>query len=237
MNQQTRTQTEWFILCASDSDCAIVQLAADAGGCSFSTHVRPDKPIDPAATLVHELTWSGDQMEKNGVPVPTMTLVNALHAFFSWLESACEGRPVILIAHNCRNFDSCVLLRAVQSVGLLDKLKERVSGFADSLPMFQQAFPNLNHHTQEGLYSHCFGEVYNAHDACGDVQALKRLFEHAGFSSDMLQKHSFSLLYWNSLLAGNAVCHAGSHYCPPASFLLAWRNGQQNPAWRPSISF
>ena len=138
---------------------------------SFDRYVRPKVPIDAGAAKVTGITCREGHMYYRDEPVDCVSLTQALNDFMSFLG---EGR-VVLVGHNICSFDAPILVRTANYCGLVEKLKAKIFGFLDTLTMFRGAYPQLNSYKQEQLYKHFVGGEYNAHNALGDVMALKEL--------------------------------------------------------------
>ena len=62
--------------------------------------------------------------------------------------------PVILVAHNCRTFDSCRLVKSVCSADMLDEFQNVVNGFADEyLDMKETLRKKRNKHKKKQIKS------------------------------------------------------------------------------------
>ena len=118
-----------------------------------------------------------------------MTIVQALTDLCQFLGQ----QPVVLVGHNCKRFDVPRLVRAATACGMLEELKNTVSGFVDTLPLFRALNPELSSHRQSILYQHCCGQEYEAHDALADARALGELVRTAGPPHDVMSMHSFSV--------------------------------------------
>ena len=88
----------------------------------------------------HGLTYDGSILYRHGVPVTSVTLVEGLKDFKDW--PAGFQNPV-LVAHNCKNFDSLVLCKAILKHPNVS-LQHSVEGFCDSLPLLKE-MSNLKH--------------------------------------------------------------------------------------------
>ena len=52
------------------------------------------------------------------------------------------GKKCVLIAHNGQRFDHALLVRSIEHENFVAKFQKRIHGFADSIPLFKQAFPD-----------------------------------------------------------------------------------------------
>ena len=69
----------------------------------------------------------------------TEPVKDVLNSFIDWLPN-----DALLVAHNCKKFDANIIVSHYQNHDLINKLKEKVTGFSDTLPFFQQKIPNLH---------------------------------------------------------------------------------------------
>jgi len=115
--------------------CDIIQLAAKHEKHEFSVYVRPSQKITEEASQIHGLRVSDGQLKLHGKPVITVTLLEALIAFYEFL--CCLKRKCILCAHNC-SFDYTRLIRAIDKVFMKDHYKTIVYGFCDTLPIIKK---------------------------------------------------------------------------------------------------
>ena len=128
---------------------------------------------------------------KNGEPVMTITISQALREFFYFLED----KPTLLIGHNIKVFDCPRLINAARACDLFDRLKMVVAGCVDTLPLFRATFNDLSSHKQCKLYEHLFDSTYDAHDALADVKALQKIVGKAQPGKEIFETHSFTLDY------------------------------------------
>jgi len=80
-------------------------------------------------------------------------------------------------------------------LGLIEKLLELVIGVIDTKVVFKKMFPHLQGdcgYRQETLYKKFVGRKFDAHNAVGDVKALKKLVSVAGISKDQLVEVGFT---------------------------------------------
>uniref|UniRef100_A0A6V7JBQ7 Exuperantia RNAse H-like domain-containing protein n=1 Tax=Bracon brevicornis TaxID=1563983 RepID=A0A6V7JBQ7_9HYME len=108
-------------------------------------------------------------------------------------------RPIILVAHNAHNFASAIILRVMEEVGLLNRFKKLVIGFADTLPIIRQKLPNRqadgkNYKLRD--LSNEFLKMYSEYcDALDNVEALYDLIKCIGITRIEIEQHSQSLQY------------------------------------------
>jgi DNA polymerase III epsilon subunit-like protein len=182
----------------------ITQLSAVAsGGSVFNTYILPNYHIQ---TRISELTGitiemcDGERvMCHNGQRVTHTSAADGLRAFTDWL--ATLGRPILLVAHNCVNFDMVHLLRYIDTCNLNANLSASVVGLSDSLPMFKTLYPERPKGTfsQPVLYADIVHGEYDAHNAIADVKALQQLLSKSVATAASVVAHSCTL--------GSAVQH------------------------------
>lgn len=97
------------------------------------------------------------------------------------------GKKLILFGHNIQSFDCPVLMHALQACNKVSEFTEVVDGFVDTLKLFNFVKPGLSSYRQENLCECLSGIVYTAHNAIGDVSALKTLVQ-SYFTSIELDK-------------------------------------------------
>lgn len=153
----------------------------------FNAFTFPKLPMAESAQEITGINVSSSgSFTVHGKPVAAFGINDALERFWSFLgQFSC----VVLVAHNGRRFDFPVLVSAVTSVGAIDKMFSKVSGFVDSLPFFKKAFEHQECYKQEYLVRKLLGVSYSAHDANEDVETLGQLVFHAGAKG--LLQHSF----------------------------------------------
>ena len=157
----------------------IVQIAAckmtdddgDATG-EFVTLVNPGVWIPSASTAIHRVT------NENVANAPSFA--EAWAALLDFIGDDCDG----LVAHNMHGFDAR-LLRAELARAGLDPHKELDGRFrvGDSLPALRSHYPGLAMSSPAAapyslahIHYHVTGAMFaGAHDALGDVRALRRV--------------------------------------------------------------
>ena len=83
---------------------------------------------------------------------------DVLNSFIDWLPN-----DALLVTHNCKKFDANIIVSHYQNHDLINKLKEKVTGFSDTLPLFQQKIPNLSSYSQTSLSTEILRQTYDAH--------------------------------------------------------------------------
>ena len=146
---------------------------------SFSQYLLPTEPTNLFAALYTGINVrTGDSLTVGGTVVESTSQKEGLLRFIQWLKGL--GKPVVLVAHSCFNFDMRVLVNAVMREGLMDEFSECVDGFNDSLPLLKSSFPKQRRYGLEDLYQAVFNETFDVHNATADVAALDRLMTKAG---------------------------------------------------------
>jgi DNA polymerase III alpha subunit (gram-positive type) len=120
--------------------------------------------------------------------VTSVTIASALEEFLEWLSQF--DAKVLLVAHNCKTFDSTRLLFHLENANKVEQFCKYVSGFADTRPMFANLFPELPNAKQSTIVSHVLSENYDAHNAINDVHVLCRAI-NVSKSKPVLQAYSF----------------------------------------------
>ncbi|OWF48116.1 hypothetical protein KP79_PYT01251 [Mizuhopecten yessoensis] len=171
----------------------IVQIGAVCGGeppNSFNCYVHPGKTkIDPRATSVHGLQVINNKMYHHQTEVASVSLLDGLVLFKEWFSKI--GPKPVLVCHNGKAFDAIVMCRAVQQ-HLQSGLKDVISGFVDTLPLFKDVLPGQVTYKLESLLHSVLQTQYNAHCALEDVLALQKLVIHLNVPNSKMLTYSFS---------------------------------------------
>ncbi|XP_047474547.1 uncharacterized protein LOC125028944 [Penaeus chinensis] len=172
-------------------DCDIVQIGATDNNEEFSIYVIPNQRIDPRASAVTGLTFEQHTLKYRGKPVYAVTRLEALHKFLEWIQLRS---PVVLYAHNAA-FDYRRLFYAIKEENLVDSFKQHILGFVNTIAQFKVIFPKLPNYKQSTVVQKVLKKSYDAHNALGDVRALKELYNVS--KSDVISKGSvtFSSAY------------------------------------------
>jgi len=134
-------------------------------------------------------------MHHNGTVVEAVDIETCLSSFIEWLR---QFQPALLIAHNCKRFDSYRIMYQlinINNTDILDKFVDVVYGFADTLPMFRALYKDeLVNYKQSTVVAHVLDSdfVYDAHNAKEDVLALQSIVSRCGHQANILQ-YSFSV--------------------------------------------
>lgn len=182
-------------------DTEILQIACTDGITKeFNIYIKPTRQISPSATAVNKLTFMHGTLFFDGRPLEAVTLNEALKELINWLQ---QRSPCLLIAHNCKSFDSKHLVRGFESHLLLDDFQKVSVGFSDTLPVFRELYPELKSHSQQNLATNLLGVTYDAHNALSDIQVLHKLTSTL-VNTSILQRHSFSVPLVKESLAFHA---------------------------------
>jgi hypothetical protein len=173
-----------------EGDCEILQIAAASldGTCKFNVYVKIVGSVPAVVTGVTGLESINGDIFLHGEEVPSVDIISALGEFLQWL-SHFEAK-VLLVAHNCKAFDSTRMLHHLENAGKVVQFCQYVSGFADTRPMFANLYPELPDVKQSTVVSHVLSETYDAHNAVNDVDVLCRAI-NSSQSRPHLQAYSF----------------------------------------------
>lgn len=186
-------------------ECDIIQIGAfyhqDK---SFNTYIKPKTKLSCQVEKVNGIQYDEEtcEMRHNGGTVQyASNLESALLAFIEWLKSL---KPVVLVAHNCKVFDSDRIVRAVDKCGHMENFKEAVAGFCDSLPFFRQHY-KLPNYKQPTIVHELTGVEYDAHSAINNAKTLSQVCNISEYKDD-LKRFSFSVadVYANIRFLRNA---------------------------------
>ncbi|XP_031783012.1 uncharacterized protein LOC103316775 [Nasonia vitripennis] len=152
----------------------ILQLSMKCGQFIFTSFITPTRSIAPATTKANGLNTVHKKLFQHGHEVITRASSVLFQKLLEYLLSL--GKKCILVAHNCA-FDSSCLILALQKLSLIDKFKEVVAGFSDTLSLFRknylkrQSGYKLTTLASEMMSLPCDG----AHDASFDTSLLEKL--------------------------------------------------------------
>ncbi|CAG2255966.1 unnamed protein product [Mytilus edulis] len=162
---------------------------------TFQEYILPTKPINPKASEVTGLYRDGCSLYYKGQKVKTLSKSVGLEKFIKWLP-----HKAVLVAHNCKSFDSKIIVAQLSSVNLLNEFHCKVFGFSDTLHIFKQKFPGRKSYKQENLVKDILKRSYNAHNAVDDVQLLNILMKNLKVSLQDIVNHSFTVEYIHNYL-------------------------------------
>ncbi|CAG2252888.1 unnamed protein product [Mytilus edulis] len=171
-------------------DCEILQIACKFNDNEFSCYIQPTKPISKMSSAVTGLTNEGGVLFHHGKPIRAINREAAFQNFVIWLS---QYKPVILIGHNAKLFDSKRLILNIKNFTCFAEFKTVVKGFVDTLPLFKKKFPGFPNYKQTTVYENVCGGQFDAHNAIGDVSALNCILEKSSIGKKELLLHSFSI--------------------------------------------
>lgn len=156
----------------------------------FNEFATPKEPVSDEAEAVTGISFDfhSNQMTQHGVEKEHKHTMNVLLDFIDFLK--LFGHNIILVAHNCRNFDCIILYNQLLQNNLWKYFCSFVIGFSDTLPFFKQLYPEFQKHNQATLALEILGEKYAAHDALEDSKMLQKLVMVIG-SEKMLRSTFF----------------------------------------------
>jgi DNA polymerase III epsilon subunit-like protein len=158
--------------------CDIIQLSACVQDDVFNCYVKPKQSISSKVTEITGLDFRNSVMHHRGVVVEAVSIETCLKEFVEWLK---KYQQVLLIAHNCKRFDSYRLmyqLKLTNNLDLLAAFTDVVCGFADTLPLFREIYKDeIVNCKQVTVAAHVLGSdfVYDAHNAKEDVLVLHKV--------------------------------------------------------------
>jgi DNA polymerase III alpha subunit (gram-positive type) len=104
----------------------------------YNKFILPDRPVEHHATSRHGFIKDNETLCcRHGQALDSMDLRWGLLDFLEWLRSF--GGQVILMAHNCRQFDARVLLQCFRDFSV--PYEDVILGFSDSLVASRFLFP------------------------------------------------------------------------------------------------
>ncbi|KAK0140531.1 DNA polymerase III PolC-type [Merluccius polli] len=157
-----------------DGNCDIIQLAAVSGGRSFNRYMVPAAPICETAMQLTGFSVQNGALFWHNTAMPTVTLHEALTSFLTFLRSFQS--PVLLAAHNGKQFDVPILTRALRSCSLLDEFEGLGTRYLDTLLLARDLYRSEKSYSQKSLVQRFLGKDYDAHNALEDVKALQELY-------------------------------------------------------------
>ncbi|XP_023246840.1 uncharacterized protein LOC111643363 [Copidosoma floridanum] len=165
----------------------ILQLAAKYKDYEFSVYIKPAQKISEEASGVHGLRLTDGVLQLHGKPVLTISLSEALLAFYEFL--CLFKKPCILTAHNCA-FDRPRLMAAFEKVFMTKHFQSIVHGFCDTLRITRRITgKNSKGSNKLETLAQLFDISCNkAHDALQDVVMLQQVVEKLKIkNSDLYQ--------------------------------------------------
>ena len=156
----------------------ITEIAAVChNGESFQAYVLPKEEISVGATKAtglsvrmrsgkRQLYLGNEQVQSDAEDV-------VLRKFFQWLDKLPIDN-IVLAGHNSSKFDNRVLINATTRWNCTDLLRKAIDGFADTLPAFQEEYPQLKGKCKlSDLAQHFSAGEFSAHSAAEDARILQ----------------------------------------------------------------
>ncbi|XP_062614362.1 uncharacterized protein LOC134276101 [Saccostrea cucullata] len=174
----------------------ILQIAAKCQEKELSVYALPTRSISKEASEATCLTFDGNSLCYKGEAVAAVTPPEALTKFLIFLESF--DHPV-LVGHNIQNFDLPILRHHLGDCDLLERFRNNVTGFLDTLKISKKLLKDvqLPNYKQETLVHNLLGEEYEAHNAMADVTALEKLYySNLCLSESAVSENVFYLSYY-----------------------------------------
>lgn len=162
---------------------AITQIGALVDNANqWSTYVLPSKDIEPGASNITGLHFRDGQLQReDGTALPAVPGVEGLRGFLEFLRGF--SKSIVLVGHNIAAYDNGILRESAAREGLLEQFNAVIHGYIDTMVLFQKERPGWRRYAQGALLARHPAIEYNAHDAMGDIVALKQLIE-AEFQGD-----------------------------------------------------
>ena len=163
----------------------ILQIAARHKNSNFSVYIEPRQKISDEASQINGLRCINGHLEFNGKVVVTVSLSEAMRAFYQFL--CIFGRKCILTAHNCK-FDQSRLMRSIEQLFMMEQFESIIEGFSDTLPIIRKCTG------RKGKGSNKLGSIADdlqistdqAHNAIYDVEMLDQVLCKLNITSQQL---------------------------------------------------
>ncbi|XP_071571338.1 uncharacterized protein [Temnothorax nylanderi] len=178
-----------------NSTSEIIQISAKRGPEEFDAYMLPTHEISRAASIVTGLTVENGELNLHGQQVVTTPRRVAMLRFLEFIKPG----PTILVAHNGRRFDTPMLLRELQSLGLMVEFRAIACGFCDSLPVLKKKLPERVKAKQSFRLSVLAEEFIGdnasagAHNGAVDVRILEDIIRVVGITDEELRGESISI--------------------------------------------
>jgi len=172
-----------------DQDCDIIQIGAVSSqdNATFSTFILPNKPMSESAVAVTGVQYDCEKKTlfrvHDGRPIEAKSREEGFREFANFLRRIGNHGGVILVAHNCIQFDAPVLMSNLKEENLLHEFKKLVYLFSDTFQEIKRR-RNLPRYGSLSLQSivkfYKLEHVYenlglSLHDALGDALAVKEI--------------------------------------------------------------
>ena len=182
-----------YVMFVAGRNSSLIQIAAVHEDTMFSTYVTPLQPISDGAREVTGINYISETntMVHSGVVVTHSHPLDALLDFIDFLKAV--GAKVVLVAHNNKAFDSCVLFNQLKFYKLWSSFCKFTVGFCDTLPFFKHMHHGLENYKQVTIAKELLGEEYEAHNAVEDCKMLKKLVMKTGQENVLSESFFFSV--------------------------------------------
>ncbi|KAF2893328.1 hypothetical protein ILUMI_12847 [Ignelater luminosus] len=180
----------------SSTTAELCQIAAYYKGQEFSVYTIPSKGIPDKVSAITGLVIARGKMLLDKKPLTTVPILDALQSFLEFLEKIGN---VVLVAHNGFCYDAPLILHQMKNHGLLDRFKNVVQGFADTLPILRKQLPDRVKEKKKFNQSTLAEEFVNptdikpAHNAINDVCVLHKLLEKLCVSENIIKSEAIGL--------------------------------------------
>jgi hypothetical protein len=114
-------------------DSEIVQLAAKRDNDEFNRYILQKKTYSSQVTGLY---ITGAKLYYKGQQLATYPKDDVLKNCIQWLPN-----HALLTAHNCKSFDSMIIVSHIEGSNMMEDFKVEVSGFSDTLQLFKQLYP------------------------------------------------------------------------------------------------
>ncbi len=182
-----------FVL--AEMDCDMIQISAVCDDQEFSKYILPDQEIGDVVATKTQITKQGGKLFYKDDEVISVDVKTALQQFLEFLKKFTKP---VLVAHNCKKFDSKILMYQFKRFNMVDDFRQRCDTFSDTVPFMMHVVPGRTgwgNYTQDNLVKDLLGAEYieDAHNAITDTRNLQQLVKKVG-SEDLLKtRYSFTL--------------------------------------------
>lgn len=168
----------------------VVQLAAFSDNETFNAYSVPSVKMNSFAKGVNKISVSRGKVYQNGREVATVSKKEMITSFIEFLSR--QGEAVLLIGHNI-SYDFRILEAEIKHHNLFEIYSEKVAGSCESISFFKHQLPGWKSYKLEIVCKVvCPDFNFEAHNALGDVLALKECLDRTGFDESMARQFSIS---------------------------------------------
>ena len=101
------------------------------------------------SSQITSLRKIGNVLLYKGSPLKTVEMRECAKQFINWLDGI-DGEK-ILYGHNAKGCDVRMICKDFREVNMEKKLRERILGFCDTLPLLRRLYSNQESHIQPHL--------------------------------------------------------------------------------------